>query len=127
MRLWHTRFDYVLAFQARPSPLTADVFYRGIDERLSLASPVYRERTAQNPQTAVYLKPSERLTGEARYGVLRSNLLEVLHQERVLLVVDNFETNLQAYGESQGYACQDPEWERLLSALATELATAPSI
>ena len=35
--LWHHHFDYVLAFQVKPLPLTIDDFYRQFDERLKLA------------------------------------------------------------------------------------------
>ena len=52
---------------------------------------------------------------------MRDNLLEALRNERLLLVLDNFETNLESVQGKDGYACADPEWDRLLDHLADEL------
>jgi tetratricopeptide (TPR) repeat protein len=49
----------------------------------------------------------------------------------MLLVLDNFETNLKPQAESGSgadprWACQDPAWDRALQCLATELVGTPS-
>jgi hypothetical protein len=117
VHLWHRRFDWVFASQARPTALTTEEFYRQLDRRLALESQVYREACQERPSAAVYLPPTEGLTGEERYQRLRDNLLEALSRERVLVVLDNFETNLATVPGPTGYRCQDPEWDRLLAAL----------
>jgi hypothetical protein len=121
VHLWHTRFDWVLAHQAKPHPLTLDEFYRNLDARLALESRPYREKCEASPYAHIYLEPTDRLTGTARYARMRTNLLEALRDEAILLVLDNFETNLLAHADSNGYACQDPEWDRLLAELARQL------
>jgi tetratricopeptide (TPR) repeat protein len=121
IHLWHGRFDWVFAFQARPTALTVEEFYRQLDRRLALESNVYREACQERPSAAVYLPPSQTLSGDERYQRLRDNLLEVLSRENVLLVLDNFETNLATVPREDGYRCQDPEWDRLLAALAEGL------
>ncbi|MFO1429069.1 MAG: CHAT domain-containing protein [Candidatus Competibacteraceae bacterium] len=121
IHLWHPRFDYVLAFQAKPIPLTVDGFYQQVDARLTLASQPYRDRCENNPYSKVFLPPGQPLTGEARYEHLRTNLFEALRDEAILLVLDNFETVLETLPGKQGYACADPQWDRLLQLLVQEL------
>ncbi len=111
----------MLAFQARPSPLLLDEFYRGVDTRLALASQTYRERSDAAPFERVYLEPGPGLTGQARYERMRVNLVEALRDEAVLIVLDNFETNLDKTPAASGYRCSDPEWDRLLEALCRDL------
>jgi hypothetical protein len=94
VHLWRTRFEHVVAMQARPQPITAEAFYRQVDDTLALASQAYREACRRDPNTAVHLPASEGLTGERRLAVLCYNLLQALRREAVLLVLDNFETHL---------------------------------
>lgn len=121
IHLWHRSFDGVFAFQSKPTPLTVDDFLRRLDQRLALHSQAYRETCDQHPNRRVYLPPGPQLTGEARYELLRDNLLEAFRDERLLLVLDNFETQLEAVAGDAGYACADPEWDRLLAHLAAKL------
>ncbi len=118
LHLWHPRFDWVLAFQAKPVALPIEEFLRRVDGRLRLESTTYLDRVEHSPLSAVYLEPSPRLQGEARYARMRTNLLQVLRDERVLLVLDNFERNLEPSPREGGYACSDPQWDALLEALA---------
>ncbi|HEV7517241.1 MAG TPA: CHAT domain-containing protein, partial [Thermoanaerobaculia bacterium] len=121
VHLWHRRFDHVLAFQSKPLPLALDDVLRRLDERLTLNSPAYREACEQNPNARVHL-PVGLLPGEARWRQMRDNLLEALRNERLLLVLDNFETQLEGVARGDGcYACEDPEWDRLLGHLAEGL------
>jgi tetratricopeptide (TPR) repeat protein len=121
IHLWFDRFDYVLCFQARGGALGIEDFLRQLDHRLALASPAYRERCQANAMARVYLAPEPALTGEVRAEALRNNLVDVLGRERILLVLDNFETNLLGWGGPDGYAAQDPAWDRLLEALGDRL------
>jgi tetratricopeptide (TPR) repeat protein len=52
---------------------------------------------------------------------LRDNLVDALRGERVLVVLDNFETNLATVPTGAGYPCDEPEWDRLLTVLAERL------
>jgi len=125
IHLWHRRFDGVFAFQSKPLPLSLDDFLRRLDERLALHSQPYRELCEQNPYARIYLPPSlssgKPLSGEARWRQMRENLLEAMRGERLLLVIDNFETHLERVAGEGGYACADPEWDRLLRHLAEGL------
>ncbi len=121
IHLWHRRFDGVFAFQAKPTALTLDDFLRTLDQRLALHSAAYRQLGDERPNARVYLPTSAGLKGEERYRLLRLNLLETLADERLLLVLDNFETQLEGVAGEAGYACADPEWDALLRALAERL------
>ena len=121
IHLWHRRFDSVFAFQSKPAPLSVDEFLRRLDERLTLHSQTYRDACAARPNGAIHLLPGPKLEGEERHRLLRDNLLEALRNERLLLVLDNFETQLETVSGSSGYACADPEWDRLLDHLAKGL------
>lgn len=117
--LWHGRFDAVLAVQSR-DPVTAEELYRTLDQRLSTHSAVYQRRCG-NPYAAVHLAPDAKIDGAARWQKMRENLVDVLRSERLLLVLDNFEKNLQDLPRDGAHPCRDPEWERLLEALADGL------
>jgi tetratricopeptide (TPR) repeat protein len=121
IHLWHRRFDGVFAFQSKPLPLGLDDVLRRLDERLAVHSRAYRERCEANPYARVWLPPGQPLSGEARWQTMRDNLVEALRRERLLLVLDNFETHLEKVAGPDGYACTDPEWDRLLRHLANNL------
>ncbi len=123
--LWHRRFDWVLCLQTRPEPLSADGYYRTLDQRLGRDSQVYRETCAGYPAGRIYLEPGPDWTGAERFERMRTNLLAAAEAESILFVLDNFEPNLidpdpQAPAGS-GLACRDPEWDRFLTALAEGL------
>ncbi|MCP4697967.1 MAG: CHAT domain-containing protein [Gammaproteobacteria bacterium] len=129
---WHNRFDWVLAFQCKGEPLNAEDFYQRLDQKLTLASQAYRETCAGHPARKLFLDPgdfdaeagglglknSDLKNGEARYDLMRENLLQALSDEAILLAVDNFETNLMPQPDSGVYRCRNPEWERILAALS---------
>jgi tetratricopeptide (TPR) repeat protein len=121
IHLWHQRFDLVFAFQTKAVPLSPEEFYRQLDLKLVLNSATYRKTREQSPNRAVHLPTTGPLTGAARFEQMRVNLVEALRNENVLLVLDNFETNLESVAGPQGYRCQDPEWDRLLAELAAQL------
>ncbi|MCP4490134.1 MAG: AAA family ATPase, partial [Gammaproteobacteria bacterium] len=121
IHLWHRRFDGVFIFQSKPSALSFEEFLRRLDQRLSLHSKVYRELCEEQPNAHVFLPPEPGLTGDDRYRLLCANVLEVLRQERLLLVLDNFETQLEEVASGAGYACKDRQWDHLLDHLAAGL------
>ena len=105
IHLWHERFDYVLAFQARPTALQLDDMCRQLDQRLMLESQPYRDACRQNPYRRIYLDHDAQMfpSPEQRYERMRQNLIEALHSEAILLVLDNFESNLEACGDGYGF------------------------
>jgi len=121
VHLWHRRFDGVFAFQSKPLALPLDDFLRRLDQRLALHSRAYRELCAERPNARIHLPAGAPLSGDTRWQAMRDNLLEALRTERLLLVLDNFETNLETVPGKDGYACADPEWDRLLRHLADNL------
>jgi tetratricopeptide (TPR) repeat protein len=118
--LWHTRFKYTFAYQAKPR-LKLDEFCGALHRRLALASDLYREKCEGSPFDAIYLETSQTMKGEARYEKMRANLVDALRDESILLVLDNHETNLEENPRDGAYASNDPEWDAFLSALARDL------
>jgi tetratricopeptide (TPR) repeat protein len=118
--LWHIRFKYTFAYQAKPTPLTLDEFCGDLHKRLTLASDLYREKCEGSPFDAIYLETSQ-IKGGARYEKMRANLIDALRAESILLVLDNYETNLEENPRDGGYASQHAEWDALLSDLARDL------
>lgn len=125
--LWERQFDWVLPFQAKPNPLNLDTTLSEIHRLLWAEGKTYHDHVQNNPADAVW-RPAEvegEFRGERRMERLRRNLLRAMQDEAILLVLDNFETNLKPQPEKGPddpvWACQDPEWDRLLSLLAKEL------
>jgi tetratricopeptide (TPR) repeat protein len=121
IHLWHTRFDHVFAFQAKPLPLGLEEFFRQLDLKLQTHSETYREACQASAGAFLHLPTDGPLKGAARYEQMRANLIEALRNENILLVLDNFETNLETVADAHGYACKDPEWDKLLAALIEHL------
>ena len=126
IHLWHGRFDWVFAFQAKPNPLTIDDFYRQLDLKLSLCSTVYREKCDASSYQKIYLEPQANLTGEDRYRQMQTNVIAALRDEATLIVLDNFETNLETHARDTGYACIEPAFDTLLSGLLNTLSSTDS-
>ena len=121
IHLWHGRFDLVFAFQARSNLLGLEGLFRTLDQKLTLNSEAYLDRCKAEPHEAVYLPRDGVLGGPDRMKGMRDNLINVLQAQRVLVVVDNFETNLTGSQELGGHPCKDLAWDWLLEALAREL------
>jgi tetratricopeptide (TPR) repeat protein len=133
LALWGSRFEWVLIFQAKPNALGIDRdFLWDSHIRLTDRSDSYRERIAANSRDAVWLQADGDFAGTRRMEVMMANLVEFFRAYRILLVLDNFETNLKPQAEPSGlagepvWACQDPAWDRCLAVLASELAGSPS-
>ncbi len=131
VHLWHEKFDYCFAFQAKPNALQFDDFCRQLDQRLPLESPTYLARCEQSPFKRIHLAHDAKRfpTPELRYERMRANLIEALRDEAILLVIDNFESNLERVAREAGsaiYACSDPAWDELLATLARDLPSTRS-
>ncbi|MDM8536119.1 CHAT domain-containing protein [Desulfobacterales bacterium HSG17] len=115
LHLWYERFDLVLAVQSREYEMTADAFYREIDTYLVQYSKEYRDTCREDDLCKIFI-PKDEFKGKERFRIMRDNLINALHDERILLVIDNFEPNL-----FDSNACKDPEWEQLLTDLGSRL------
>ena len=121
VHLWHRRFDGVFVFQSKPQALGLDDILRQLDLKLAGHSRAYDQLCQERPNARIYLPPGQPLSGEERRRQMRDNLFEAMRGERLLLVLDNFEPQLEKVAGKDGYACADPEWDRLLRHLAENL------
>ncbi len=131
LALWESRFEWVLLYQAKPNALGFDATLRDIHTKLYAELGRYHEHVKARPADAVYRAADAGFTGEERLARLTRNLIRALQDEAILLVLDNFETNLKPQAEPGAtddprWACQDPAWERCLAHLQAELVGAPS-
>jgi len=131
--LWHDRFDFVLACQAKPLPLSLDDFYRDLDTRLKTECRDYRERCQSDELQAIFIPHDAEREPDARYQRMRDNLLRTLDDWKILLLIDNYERNLEqhpvgggATGGAQVYRSADARWDELLTAVAGGLADTSS-
>lgn len=130
LALWESRFDWVLLYQFKPSAIGFEVTLRDIHLTLNAERGHYHEHVKKHPADAVYRAADAEFTGEQRLERLTRNLIRALRDEAILLVLDNFETNLKAQAEQGSphplWTCQDPAWDYCLARLATELIGTPS-
>ncbi len=129
--LWNQRFEWVLLYQAKPNALSLESTLRDLHLRLYSERGLYHRHFQVRPADAIHRETESDFTGPGRITRLTQNLVRALRDEAILLVLDNFESNLkpeQEPGDSTEplWACQDPEWDRCLALLATELVGAPS-
>ncbi|MFN0124525.1 MAG: CHAT domain-containing protein, partial [Blastocatellia bacterium] len=145
LALWEAQFDWVLLYQAKPNALSFENTLRDIHLKLYGELGRYHDHVKARPAAAIYRDASAEFTGAERYERLTRNLIRVLQDEAILLVLDNFETNLKPFSSTKGHekdtkedngslreplcdfveepkwACQDADWERCLARLAAEL------
>ncbi len=127
LALWETRFEWVLLYQAKPNLLGFDATLRDIHLKLRGELGRYHDHVKARPADAIYRDASAEFTGLERHARLTRNLIRALQDEAILLVLDNFETNLKPQAEPSAvagqpvWACQDPAWDHCLAALAEEL------
>ncbi|MFZ1829263.1 MAG: tetratricopeptide repeat protein, partial [Candidatus Competibacteraceae bacterium] len=127
LALWETRFEWVLLYQAKPNAIGFDATLRDIDLKLRGELGRYHNHVKARPADAIYRDTSAEFTGPARLERLTRNLTRALLDEAILLVLDNFETNLKPQAEPSSvagrpvWACQDTAWDHCLTALAQEL------
>lgn len=126
--LWQSRFDWLLLYQAKPNALGFEAFLHDADLKLRGELGRYYEHVKAHPADAIYRDADAGFTGPERLSRLTRNLLRALQDEAVLLVLDNFETNLKPEAEASSqpgrprWTCQDPAWDDCLKALAEGLA-----
>jgi tetratricopeptide (TPR) repeat protein len=129
--LWESRFRWLLLYQAKPSALSFEGTLRDIHLRLAGEDQRYYTHVQQNRADAIHREASETFTGEQRLRRLMENLCRALRDEPILLVLDNFETNLRPQPDAPGeveprWSCQDPGWDQCLQLLAEQLRGSPS-
>ena len=132
--LWGSRFEWLLLYQAKPNALGFDMTLFDIHLKLNAELGRYHEHVKSRRADAIHRAADAGFTGPERLERLTRNLVRALRDEAILLVLDNFETNLKPQSEpgSTGasteplWACQDPAWDRCLSQLAAELVGTPS-
>ena len=118
----------MLLYQAKPNALALEATLRDIHTKLYAELGRYHEHVKGRPADAIYRAPDAEFTGPERLERLTRNLVRTLRDEAILLVLDNFETNLKpqpAAGSTDAgeprWACQDPAWDACLALLAEEL------
>jgi tetratricopeptide (TPR) repeat protein len=132
LALWESRFDWVLLYQAKPNALGFDATLRDIHLKLYAELGRYHEHVKSRPADAIHRAADAEFTGPDRLERLTRNLVRALLDEPILLVLDNFDTNLKPHAEPDSgpgdplWACQDPSWDRCLALLAEELVGTPS-
>lgn len=127
LALWERRFEWVLLYQAKPNALGFDAFLRDVHLKLMGELGRYHDHVKARPADAIYRDADGSFTGAPRLERLTRNLIRALTDEPILLVLDNFETNLKPQREGEtATTCQDPAWDHCLAALARELIGTPS-
>jgi tetratricopeptide (TPR) repeat protein len=127
LTLWESCFEWVLLFQAKPNRLEFDKALSDIHRLLKGELKLYYEHVRANPADAIYREVTADFTGRERLQRLTRNLLRALKDEPILIVLDNFETNLKPADPATTLsACQDEAWDDCLALLAKELVDSPS-
>jgi tetratricopeptide (TPR) repeat protein len=128
--LWGRPFKHVLLYQAKPNELRIEDWLRDIDLKLREEQGWYFRHVQRHTGDAVFLPPRDDFKGEHRYERLVRNLVQALKDEAILILLDNFETNLKEHPQPGGgepaYACKDKAWDDCLARLSHELAETPS-
>ena len=136
LALWESRFEWVLLYQAKPNALGFEATLRDIDLKLRGELGRYHDHVKARRADEIYREASAEFTGPERFERLTRNLARAMQDEPILLVLDNFETNLKPQPEQKPepasaagdpvWACQDPAWTTCLAVLAKALAGSPS-
>jgi len=130
--LWEQGFTWVLTWQAKPSPLVFDAWLRDLHFKLWGELGRYHDQVQAHPAEAVHRNPEPGFTGPERLARLIHNLVRALNDEAILLVLDNFETNLKprpepdSAGADPVWGCQDPVWDQSYASSCRTPPTAPS-
>ena len=119
--LWKERFDHTICFQSRDAETTVEEFYGRIHRTLGRASEMYKKVCREFPEKQVYFPCRESLCGDARLELMRGNLANLLREGAFLIVLDNFEAQLEERPEKNLYRCKDRQWDCLLELFARRL------
>lgn len=131
LSLWESKFEWILLYQAKPNALSFDATLSDIHLKLNGELGRYHEHVKSRPADAIYRSASAEFTGQERIDRLTRNLIRALKDEPILLVLDNFETNLKPRpqtddGSEQAWAYHDVSWDQCLEMLAEGLVGTPS-
>lgn len=128
LSLWQDQFELILQYQAKPNQLDFEMTLRDIHGKLMDENSAYSNHIKAKPADAIFRQADAQFHGAERERRLIRNLVRCLHCAAVLLVLDNFETNLKPHSgpENLANACQDPAWDACLQALAQGLIGSPS-
>ncbi len=128
LSLWQDQFELVLHYQAKPNRLDFEFTLRDLHGKLLRENDAYRNHILSKPADAIFRPADPQFNGQDRQKRLIRNLVRCLHCTSLLLVLDNFETNLKPHSgpEDLANACQDPAWDACLQALAQGLPGSPS-
>ncbi|HXU31625.1 MAG TPA: ATP-binding protein [Thermoanaerobaculia bacterium] len=131
--IWTQRFEWVLPYQAKPNALGFETTLCDIHLHLYAERGLYYKHVQEYPADAIYRDADAEFAGTERIERLTRKLVRAFRDEAILLVLDNFESNLKPAPEPDGdpaaeplWACADPDWDRCLALLATELVGTPS-
>ncbi len=119
--LWKERFDHVICFQSRDTETTVEEFYGRIHRTLGRASEMYKKVCREFPEKRIYFPCRESLSGDVRLELMRGNLANLLREGIFLIVLDNFEKQLEERPEKNLYRCKDRQWDCLLEMFARKL------
>lgn len=125
LELWADRFKWVLLYQSKPSAMTFEATLLDIHCKLDAELGIYHEHVEQHPADKIYREATPTFTAAERIQRLIHNLIRALQHEAILLVLDNFETNLKPTSEpvdgQSFWSSQDTSWDTCLAALAIGL------
>lgn len=125
LELWADRFKWVLLYQCKPSALVFEATLLDIHRKLDAELGIYNAHVQQCPADRIYREATPTFTGAERTQRLIHNLIRALQHEAILLVLDNFETNLKPTSEPVDgqpfWSSQDPSWDTCLAALSIGL------
>jgi len=121
IHIWHTSFEYVFVFQSKNTALELEEFLCDLDLKLRVNSSKYREMIKKSPNAAIFLPNDGDLNGSKRYDQIFSNIVQVMREEKIFLVFDNFETNLEIEAPQKDYKCKNPQWDTFIFKLSTNL------
>ena len=120
--LWESHFEWVLLYQAKPQALGFEATLRDIHLQLNSELGRYHDYVQAHPADAIHRAAASEFTGPARLLRLTQNLVRALQDEKILLVLDNFEATLkpevcgrvapqlgpESRSDSATGTCQDP-------------------
>lgn len=121
IHLWHTRFDFVLGSRsvALGEPLSLDAWLHELD---------YHVATSLGQTSYTVWDEQGNLPRDKWLEGRLDALIGLLNCNRMLLVIDNLDSNLrpQIRNERTTYLCADPEWSVTLTRLVRDLTPGTS-
>ena len=91
----------MLLYQAKANALGFDATLRDIHMKLYAELGRYHDHVEEHRADAIHRAADGDFTGQDRLDRLMRNLIRALSDEPILLVLDNFETNLKPQGRTR--------------------------